>query len=396
MTAPTTSRKPRKQPRDPRPMAREAERRNPEPTAAHAANLAPSTRPAPTIRLFDDCERTDTSPIRPAESFYEFLNRSAVDEPARVRDLCETWFRDYRADVPAPKANSFKGEFQSSDFKQHHGAWFELCIHQFLAALRFDVTVEPNVELSGRALKPDFAFMSNGSRFLVEAAIVKPDSDPRALSPYEDDALRKFAQLEITDYIVGIEETSGTLQRHLRAVEIDREFSRLLKDHCRDPRPTKTIRFDAWVLTVELDFFPGTGINRVMPWPTDIEHPDAVHRAQRKIRAKSKRYRESNDRLILAVNVYSRGFSPLAHGNETLFGKRGIWSPNASQHANPIAAFLFGNADAVNLHLAGGCLFLNPSVAPAALPPAMLRLPHAHGPDGCEYHEGESVASILA
>lgn len=149
------------------------------------------------------------------------------------------------------------------------------------------------------------------------------------------------------------------------------------------------------MLTVELDFFPGTGINRVMPGPTEIEHPDAVHRAQRKIRAKSKRYRESKDGLILVVNVYSHGFSPLPHGNETLFGNRGIWGPNASQHANPIAILLFGNADAVNLHLARGCLFLNPSVAPAALPPALLRLPHAHGPGDREYQVGESVASIL-
>ena len=345
--------------------------------------------------LFDDCERTDTSPIRPEESFYEFLNRSAVDGPARVRDLCEGWFRDYKTDVLATKANSFKRDFQNPCFKQHLGAWFELCVHQFLAKLGFDVTVEPKVELSGRALKPDFAFTSNGSRFLVEAAIVKPDSDPRALPPCEDDALRKFAQIEITDYIVRIEETSGPLQRHLRAVEVEREFSRLLEDHRRDPCPTRTIRFDDWVLTVELDGYPGTGINRVMPWPTDIEHPDAVHRAQLTIRGKSKRYRKSKDRLILAVNVYSRGFSPLAHGNETLFGKRGLWGPTASQHANPIAVFLFGNTDAVNVHLAGDCLFLNPSVAHAALPPTLLRLPHAHGPNGSQYQEGESVASIL-
>lgn len=347
------------------------------------------------MRLFDDFERKDTSPISPGESFYEFLNRSAGDEPAHVRGLCETWFRDYTADVAAPKANSFKGKFKSSDFKQHHGAWFELYIHQLLTTLGFAVTVEPNVEVSGRTLTPDFAFMSNGSRFLVEAAIVKPDSDPRALPPHEDDAQRKFAQLEITDYLVHIEETRGPLRRHLRVVEIEREFSRLLKDHRRDPHPTKTIRFDDWVLTVELDFFPGTGINRVMAWPTDIEHPDAVHRAQRKIRVKSERYRESKDRLILAVNVYSRGYSPRAHANETLFGNRGIWRPNASQHANPIAAFLFGNTDAVNLHLDAGCLFLNPSAPPAALPAALLRLPHAHGPGGCEYREGESVASIL-
>ena len=347
------------------------------------------------MRLFDDCERADTSPIGPGESFYEFLNRSAVDEPARVRDLCERWFRDYGAHAPASKIKSFQRDFQNPSFAQHHGAWFELCIHQFLAKLGFDVTVEPTIQLSGRALKPDFAFKSNGSRFLVEAAIVNPDSDPRTLPPLEDDALRKFSQLEITDYIVRIEETSGSPQRHLRAVDIKREFRRLLEDHHRHPRPTETIRFDNWVLKVELDLYPGTGINRVMPWPTDIEHPDAVHRAQRTIRGKSKRYRESKDGLILAVNVYSRGFSPLGHGYETLFGARGIWAPTASQHANPIAVLLFGNTDAVNVHLVRGCLFLNPSGDSALVPPALLSLSHAGGPDGSEYQEGKSIASIL-
>ncbi|MDE2753041.1 MAG: hypothetical protein OXI83_10730, partial [Gemmatimonadota bacterium] len=40
-------------------------------------------------------------------------------------------------------------------------------------------------------------------------------------------------------------------------------------------------------------------------------------------------------------------------------------------------------------------LYVNPSVHPANLPPALLHLPHTLGPNGSEYHEGESIASIL-
>ena len=117
-----------------------------------------------------------------------------------------------------------------------------------------------------------------------------------------------------------------------------------------------------------------------MPWPTEIEHPDSIRRARLKIKDRTSPYRRIQDRLLLTVNVYSRGFNPLAHAKNTLFGNGGIWGPSISQYPNPIAVILFGNTDVVNVHMAGGCLYVNPSVDPTTLPPALLRLPYAHGP----------------
>ena len=155
------------------------------------------------VRLFDDCDRTDTAPIAPGESFYEFLNRSAVDEPGRSRDLSERWFADYVDDAAASELNRFVSDFRSKDDTQHHAAWLELCVHQMLVRLGFSVDIHPDVP--GTPKHPDFGATSDGSRILAEATIVKPDSDPRALQPNEEDALRKFAKLEIRDQIVVIE-----------------------------------------------------------------------------------------------------------------------------------------------------------------------------------------------
>ena len=140
--------------------------------------MAHSTIATP-LRLFDDFKRTDDGSIAPGETFAAMLNHSPAPHFVQARKLLEQWFRDYVRDATEHETKRFRGEFESKNSSKHPGAVFELLVHQILARSRFSVSMHPNV--AGTSKRPDFVANSNGSRVLVEAAVVAPDSNPRSL-----------------------------------------------------------------------------------------------------------------------------------------------------------------------------------------------------------------------
>ena len=396
-------------------MSRESGRRNPGLTATHSQlpDDMPTTGPRRPKRLFDEFERTDASPKLPDESFYEFLNRFADPRAEQARELCDQWFEDYARDMSEDDLNRFVADFCNRDSRQHYAAWFELLTHQTLVRLGFDVTVEPKLELFGRELKPDFAAISNRCRILVEATVVAPDSDPFAPSNYERDAQEKFTQLAIPNFTASIVRASGTLNRRLKNREIKREFDRILAKHKPDEierrikqcgygsLPTEPISFGDWHLLVELLPRPrdkrAPRKARVAPWPQAQMHDASVPNAKQKIKKKLKKYRQASSQMILAVNVYNLGgFDPEIDGHDVLFGKDGVWdTKRAASRQAPLAVLFVTDTNSYAVPNTPARLYVNPSLDPASLPPALLRLPHALGLDGSVRVEGESLASIL-
>ena len=242
-------------------------------------HMTTPNQPTP-MRLFDDFERTYYGPADPGEPFYKFLNRFDDPRAEQARALCNQWFPDYEHDAPEDEIARFLGNFCGKDDGNHYAAWFELLTHQILVRIGFDVTVEPKLELSGRELTPDFAVTWNGSRILVEATVVVPDNDPFAPSNCERDAQEKFTQLEIANFTACIVRASGTLKRHLKKREIEREFERILAKH--EPNevqsrigrygngslPTEPISFGDWQLLVELwPLLRTSGLRGKREWP---------------------------------------------------------------------------------------------------------------------------------
>ena len=366
-----------------------------------------------TTRLFDDFERTYYGPANPGEPFYKFLDRFADPRAARARDLCNLWFPKYVNDAPTDELPRFLGNFRGKDDGQHYAAWFELLTHQILVRLGFSVTVEPKLEVSGRELKADFAVTSNGSRILVEATVVAPDNDPFAPSDYERDAQQKFTQLEIANFTASIVRVKGSLKRHLKKKEIERKFGRIIAKHNPDDvrsrfdqcgstaLPVEPISFGDWHLLVELRPRPpdkrAPRKARVAPWPQVKMHDSSVPNAKQKIKKKLKKYRELADRLTLVVNVHNLGgFDVNVDGHDVLFEKDGIWDPvRGSNRQGPLAVLFVTDTNSYAVPNTRACLYANPSIDPAILPSAFLRLPYVHGPSGSERHDGESVASIL-
>ncbi len=377
------------------------------------ADLMTTSNQPTAMRLFDDFERTYYGPADRGEPFYEFLNRFDDPRAEQARGLCNQWFLDYANDTPEGELTRFLGDFCGEDDGNHYAAWFELLTHQVLVRIGFDVTVEPKLELSGRELTPDFAVIWNGSRIFVEATVVAPDNDPFAPSNFERDAREKFTQLEIANFTGHIARVSGTLKRHLKKREIEREFERILAKH--EPNevqsgigqhgygslPAEPISFGDWHLLVELWPLPpdkrAPRKARVAGWPQARTHDSSVPNAQQKIKKKLKKYRQASSHLIMAVNVHNLGgFNPEIDGHDVLFGKGGIWDTNqGSGRQGPLAVLFVTDTNSYAVPNTPARLYVNPSLDPAKLPQTLLRLPHALGPDGSEYCKGESIGSIL-
>ena len=370
------------------------------------------------MRLFHDFERTHEGSYDLNESAFSFFNRSAADVPAGARVLCERWFDDYSNDASATEIKRFRSSFRSKRGTQDYAAWFELLMHQILVRLGFSVDIHPVPPATMHT--PDFTATSvqqagrpNGSRILMEATVVSPKSGPFARSRFEADAQRKLAQLELTNFVVFVDSVTGKLDKFLRKHQLFGPFrevlgmydpdgvQRVLDTDGYDARPTPTIRINGWELTVSP--WPKSPDRRtptkgqVLSWPDGAaEDATCVPQARKEIKTRSRKYGPLGDPLILAINPSNPGkFDLKTHGHETLFGNGGIWNERRSPDRAPAVVLFLNNAHPYDLLNAQACLYVNPSVDPAELPPALLRLPHVHGPDGSIRVEDKSVASIL-
>ena len=184
--------------------------------------------------------------------------------------------------------------------------------------------------------------MSDDSRVLVEARIVRRSSGPGKLSRFERCSEYKFIRLEVGNFFATITKPEGPPDRLLTRNELEREFRKffaehdheevqhLIDVHSYDPLPSKRICFGGWKLTVELwpaspaAMSPNQG--PVNPWSQDETDDPSVRHVQVKVPHKQRQYGRSDDRLILAVNVHACEFISTVHGKDALFGPDGIWN----------------------------------------------------------------------
>ena len=120
------------------------------------------------MKLFDDMERTDESPMKYQESLFKYMNRSTKQEYSHMRYSLESWFDRYQDSLGRESRNDLCRRFRGNN-TNHTGAIFELFIHEFLTRLGCNVEVEPSI--SGQ--QPDFLIRHGDSSFYVEATVVK-------------------------------------------------------------------------------------------------------------------------------------------------------------------------------------------------------------------------------
>jgi hypothetical protein len=117
------------------------------------------------LPLFDDIERTDSSPGLRTEDSFSFLNRARGIVWDRIRDQLDAWyavFPDGDGDV--------RRRYRSRDPRQHYAAWWELYLHALFTALGFELTVHPDIP--GHKGHPDFLAERGSESFYLEAVTV--------------------------------------------------------------------------------------------------------------------------------------------------------------------------------------------------------------------------------
>lgn len=96
--------------------------------------------------LFDNDVERLPPPKQPTESAFQFLNRADGAPWDSLRDLLETWYRDY----PDPD-DDLRNRFRSDLRSQHIAAWWELYVFALFRRLGYDVTPHPDMPARRRS-----------------------------------------------------------------------------------------------------------------------------------------------------------------------------------------------------------------------------------------------------
>jgi hypothetical protein len=177
--------------------------------------------------LFDNIERTDSSPCLYAEDSFAFLNRAAGVVWERIRRELDNWYAVF------PDADGdLRRRFQNRDPRQHYAAWWELYLHRLFTRLGYRVSVHPSVP--GTNGRPDFLVEHASTSFYVEAVTV--------FSGIVAQGRRERLEAQVMDLI-------NTIDASLFFVSV--HFDR---DGEKTPRAQAITRpIDAWLKTIDAD-----------------------------------------------------------------------------------------------------------------------------------------------
>jgi hypothetical protein len=204
-------------------------------------------------RLFEEVERTNSSPAAYNEDSFSFLNRAAGPYWQRVRTVLDDWY----AVFPDISADLWK-RFRKPDPKQHYAAWWELYLHYIFTNLGFRVT--PNAELPEGGSRPDLLVERGADCFYVEAVtvfsgIVSSESHT-ALEPRILDLINT---IDASNFFVSVRFVQSSTAMP-KAEDITRPIERWMAEHDADDvlklsaldLPTTSIATGGWVLELRL------------------------------------------------------------------------------------------------------------------------------------------------
>lgn len=192
------------------------------------------------------------------------MNRSSWRSVERMRTVFDSWFDRYPANAADPEREhqDLRARFRSRDHKNHHGAFFELFIHELLVKLDCGVFVHPDVP--GTSARPDFRVAPPvGSPFYLEATMVvgtsEEDDAATARKAVVHDAINK---LETNNFFLMMKERGSPrtppkaskirefLQEKLDALDPD-EVNELWQSGEESSVPEWEFEHDGWAISFQ-------------------------------------------------------------------------------------------------------------------------------------------------
>lgn len=212
------------------------------------------------MTLFDNIPRDDEGPASYAEPQFNYLNRSARGDVAKVRKTLEDWFSRYSDEA----RTALLGNFRSPNDNQHRSAFFELFLHELLLSLGCRVEIHPEPNNTKKA-RPDFRIHSpTHNHFYLEAVLATDESDEEAaararLNTFYD----AIDRMDSPNFFIGVDiegepktpppakRIRGFLTQRLAGLDPD-EIGRLIESDGFDALPRWRFRYPGCVV----EFYP--------------------------------------------------------------------------------------------------------------------------------------------
>lgn len=154
------------------------------------------------MTIFDERERTDLDVSLHSETTFDYLDRSARPEMARVREQLESWFSRYPAE---PGSNTdegielrteLRGRLRSRRARQQTEAFWELYLHESLVRAGCRVLVHGDT--------PDFEVTFDGQLFHVEATVRGLSHDDTSAQNRVQTLRDGLDRTHVGDWILGV------------------------------------------------------------------------------------------------------------------------------------------------------------------------------------------------
>jgi hypothetical protein len=266
-------------------------------------------------KIFEDKERTDLNFANHLDDLFDFYDRSAKLEFAKVRDTINEWYADY----PEGEKSDLKSRFK----KAFSPALFELFVYQLFTKLGFTLT--PHPEIKGTKKSPDFLAHKGSISFYIEAKEVTDTSETEEAFNKKTNAIYDaLSKLAIPNYWLFIEKLKIKSLQQPSSKKVTEYLKRQLPDYISkivtaNVEPSDWGNITPLVINSEdvelvVKLFPKSlkhSHNELTPtigglpggsgwgYPEDNLIRNAVHK-------KASRYGELDKPYLICINVFSR------------------------------------------------------------------------------------------
>lgn len=265
--------------------------------------------------LFEEKSREFQGPKTYIETDFEYLDRSARKEAARIREFLNRWI----AAFPEAEANEIISRITSGDKKGFDSAIFEIVLFAIIRCLGGEIEVHPELE-NGSNRHPDFLVrMPDGEEFYLEAVLASEHSESeKAAENRKNVVLESIEKLDSPNFFLGINASGnpdtppkgkalrGELSQWLESLDPDGVMQEV-EEYGSDHIPSMVWEHEGW--KIEFKAIPkkpearglGQRVIGVLSgggrWVNDWE---PIREA---IRFKGNRYGELGKPFVIAVNI---------------------------------------------------------------------------------------------
>jgi len=358
--------------------------------------------------LFEENKRNYNGPKTYIEGDYEYLERSARSESAKVREFLNHWV----AQLPEGETREVVARIQSGDKKNFESATFEVILFAMMSQLGCSLQIHP--DLGNESTKhPDFLVTTpEGDKFYLEAVLASEFSAAElAAEKRKNVVLESIERLDSPNFFLGINAEGnpdtpprgkalrGELSRWLESLDPDVVAEEVDKNGF-DAIPTMVWCHDNWDIKFEaIPIKPdrrGRGQRVIGTLSSGARWINGWEPIRDAIRSKGNHYGELDKPLVVAVNVdgFSLGrideMQALFGQEEYIFNRSNLdaqpemhRAPNGAWHGREgpqytrvSGAWLFGTLNPWNVISRKNTLYFNPW-STRKLPEFLKQLNHA-------------------